>query len=208
MLRDFLIERDLFEKILEKASDEENTKIKKEILEKSVLKKLRKKRSVKKYKKKGVTKDDLREIIEFAGMVSLEFFGGPSDFEIASEHPEWCSHCGTCCTESSPIFIHKDEVNLLLRFNPDLKNEIIINNEYPEHFMFKEDVPCKFHNSKLGRCKIYDTRPQVCRSYPLILIGNDDRPRYTLDLHHRCDYAINLVLKKSIILFDEAIMHI
>ena len=39
-------------------------------------------------------------------------------------------------------------------------------------------------------------------------MGNDDRPHYVLDLHHKCDYTLNLVLEKSIILFDEAVKHI
>jgi len=212
MLRDSLIDRDLFEKIREKAlqeeDNEENTKLKREMLEKTVLRKLRKKRSIKKYRKKGVKKEDLKEIIEFADMVSLELFGGPSDFEIAAEHPQWCSHCGTCCRESSPIFVHKDEANLLLRFNPNLKREIVSNSEYPEHYKFKEDLPCKFHNLESKRCKIYDTRPHVCRSYPLVLIGNDDKPRYIIDLRHKCDYTIQLVLEKSMFLFDEAIRYI
>lgn len=208
MLRDLLIDPELLEKIREKAFEEENTRLKRETLEKAVLKKLRKKRSIKKYKKMGVKREDLREIIEFADMVSLKLFGGPSDFEIAAEHPQWCSHCGTCCRESSPIFIHKDELNLLLRFNSGLKHEIINNEEYPEHFMFKEDLPCKFHNLETKRCKIYDTRPQVCRTYPLVLVGNEDRPRYILDLRHKCDYTIHLVLEKSIILFDEAIKYL
>ncbi|MGB9979245.1 YkgJ family cysteine cluster protein [Methanobacterium sp.] len=212
MLRDILIDRDLFEKIQEKILDEEidneDIKLKKEMLEKAVFKKLRKKRSIKKYKRNGIKKEDLKEIIEFAGMVSLEIFGGPSDFEIEEEHPQWCSHCGTCCMESSPIFIHRDELSLLLRFNPNLKHEIISNDQYPEHFRFKEDIPCKFHNIEAKRCKIYDSRPHVCRSYPLVLMGNDDRPYYVLDLYHKCDYAINLILEKSIILFDEAVNHI
>lgn len=208
MLRDLLIDPELLEKIREKAFEEENTRLKRETLEKAVLKKLRKKRSIKKYKKMGVKREDLREIIEFADMVSLKLFGGPSDFEIAAEHPQWCSHCGTCCRESSPIFIHKDELNLLLRFNSGLKHEIINNEEYPEHFRFKEDLPCKFHNLETKRCKIYDTRPQVCRTYPLVLVGNEDRPRYILDLRHKCDYTIQLVLEKSIILFDEAIKYL
>ena len=131
MLRDLLIDRELFEKIrekvLEEKTSEEDIKLKREILEKAVLKKLRKKRSIKKYKKNGIKRDDLKEIIGFADIVSLKLFGGPSDFEIAAEHPEWCSHCGTCCTKSSPIFIHRDELNVLLRFNPDLKHEIVSN---------------------------------------------------------------------------------
>lgn len=208
MLRDLLIERELFEKVREKALEDKNIRLKRETLERRVLKKLRKKRSIKKYKKKGVTKSDLKEIVEFADIVSLELFGGPSDFEIVNEHMEWCSHCGTCCTESSPIFIHRDELNLLLRFNPGVENEIIRNEDYPEHFKFKKDLPCKFHNSKIKRCKIYNTRPQVCRSYPLVLIGNEDKPRYIVDLHHKCDYTIRLVLEKAMILFDEAIMRL
>jgi Predicted Fe-S-cluster oxidoreductase len=211
MLRDLLIDRGLFEKIrvnVLKGADGEDIKLKREILENLVLKRLRKKRSIKKYQKKGLKKEDLKEIIEFAGMVSLKLFGGPSDFEIASENPQWCSHCGTCCRESSPIFIHKDELGILIRFNPDLKHEIVNNYEYDGHFKFKEDLPCKFHDSKSKRCKIYDIRPHVCRSYPLILMGNSDRSYYVLDLRHKCNYAVNLVLEKSIILFDEAVMHI
>ena len=212
MLRDFLIDRELFEtireKILEEETDREYIKSKKKILEKTVLKRLRKKRSIKKYRKNGIKKEDLKEIIELVGMVSLELFGGQSDFEIAAQHPEWCSHCGTCCAESSPIFIHKDELNVLLQFNPDLRHEMISNNDYSEHFRFKEDLPCKFHDFKAKRCKIYDIRPHVCRSYPLVLMGNKNRQYYVLDLYHNCDYTINLVLEKSMILFDEAIMHI
>lgn len=141
-------------------------------------------------------------------MVSLEIFGGPSDFEIAAGHHDWCSHCGTCCRESSPIFIHRDELDILLRFNPNLKQEIVNNGEYPDHFRFKEDLPCKFHDVRAKKCKIYDSRPHVCRSYPLILMGDDKRSYYVLDLYHSCDYALNLLLEKSIILFDEAISHI
>ena len=211
MIRDLLIDRDLFEKIrtnvLERA-DGENIKLKREILENLVLKKLRKKQSIKKYRKKGLKKEDLKEIIEFAGMVSLKLFGGPSDFEIASENPQWCSHCGTCCRESSHIFIHKDELEILIRFNPNLKHEIVNNYEYDGHFKFKEDLPCKFHDFKSKRCKIYDIRPHVCRSYPLILMENSDRSYYVMDLRHKCNYAVNLVLEKSIILFDEAVIHI
>ena len=64
MLRDLLINKELFEKIREKAlkeGQEEDAHIKMELLEKKVLKKLRKKRSLKKYKKIGIKKDDLKK---------------------------------------------------------------------------------------------------------------------------------------------------
>jgi len=206
MLRDLLIDKKLFQNIRENVLEEGNEElIRRESLEKTVLKKLRKKRSLKKYKKMGISKSDLKEIIELADISSLELFGGPSDYQIINDHPEWCSHCGTCCRESSPIFIHKDEINPILTFKSDLKDEIVENKDYPEHFMFKEDLPCKFHNLEDKRCKIYDVRPQVCRTYPLVLVGNEDKSSYIIDLRHKCDYSILLILEKSMILFDEAL---
>lgn len=204
MLRDLLIDKDLFEELREKALKDEEAKLKMEAREKTVLRKLRKKRSLKKLKKTGIKKEDLKEIVELSDIVGLDLFGGPSDYQLAEEHPEWCIHCGTCCKESSPIFIHRDEVNPILMFNSKLEDEIVQNRDYPEHYMFKEDLPCKFHNSELNRCKIYDVRPQVCSTYPLVLIG-DDNPRYIIDLRHKCDYSNRIVLEKAIILFDEAV---
>ncbi|WP_414469677.1 YkgJ family cysteine cluster protein [Methanobacterium sp. ACI-7] len=204
MLRDLLIERELFQELREKALDGRDAKLKMETREKAVLKKLRKKRSVKKLKKTGITKGDLKEIVELSNIVSLELFGGPSDHQLAEEHPEWCVHCGTCCKESSPIFIHRDEVNPILMFNSKLEDEIVQNRDYPEHYMFKKDLPCKFHNSEENRCKIYNVRPQVCSTYPLVLIG-EDKPRYIIDLRHKCDYSTRIVLEKAMILFDDAV---
>lgn len=204
MLRDLLIEGELFQELRKKALKDENAKLKMEAREKAVLRKLRKKRSLKKFKKTGIKKEDLKEIVELSDIVGLDLFGGPSDYQLAEEHPEWCIHCGTCCKESSPIFIHRDEVNPILMFNSKLRDEIVQNRDYPEHYMFKEDLPCKFHNFEANRCKIYDVRPQVCSTYPLVLIG-DDNPRYIIDLRHKCDYSTRIILEKAMILFDEAI---
>jgi uncharacterized protein len=208
VLRDLLIERRLFRTIRQKALKAEdwdvNAEKEVELLEKLVLKRLRKKRSAKKYRKKGVNKSDLVGIIELADIISLEIFEGPSNSQIAIEHPEWCNNCGRCCKESSPIFIHKDEIRPLLTINPNLKSEIIYNKYYPEHFMFKEDKPCKFYDSKLMKCKIYDSRPQVCRNYPLMMIGKD-HGHNIINLRYDCNFALLMVLEKSILLFDEAV---
>lgn len=209
VLRDLLIERRLFEGIREnalKSEDwEQNAKKDVELLEKNVLKRLRKKRSAKKYRKMGVTKKDLREIIELADIASLELFNGPSNSEIAAEHLEWCNHCARCCTESSPIFIHKDEVNPILTLNPDLKDEIVLNKYYSGHYMFKEDKPCKFHDFESDSCMIYHSRPQVCRNYPLMMVGKEETARNVINLRYNCNYAVSIILEKSTLLFDEAI---
>lgn len=209
MLRDLLIDKKLFNEIranaLKPESWEEDVNRDIALLEKKVLKRLRKKRSAKKYRKNGVRKSDLKEIIELADISSLELFEGPSNSQIAHDHPEWCDDCGRCCRESSPIFIHKDEFNMIITFNPNLKDEITNNVYYPEHFMFQEDTPCKFHDEKTKRCLIYDSRPQVCRNYPLMMVGNESTAHNTINLRYNCNYAVNLVVEKSTILFDEAI---
>lgn len=166
---------------------------------------MRKKRPVKKYKKLNIKKLDLKEIIQLADISSLELFQGPSNLDLAQTHTEWCNHCGQCCTQSSPIFIHHDEVKAITTFNPSLKDEIISNQHYQGHFQFRDDRPCKFHDAEQKRCRIYTTRPQVCQNYPLMLIGSDGHEHYIINLRHDCHYAIRLVLEKSMILFDEAV---
>lgn len=206
MLRDLLIDRDVFLDIRKKSIDsDENSADEIELLEKAVFKRLKKKRSIKKYKKLGVTKADLKEIIELADILGLDALDGPSNYEIAHDHQEWCTICGRCCSESESIFIHKDEVNVLLTLNPDLKGGIIPNKKYPGHFELKDIQPCKFMDPETNKCAIYASRPQVCQSYPLVLIDSDGRPRHIVNLRHLCNYSVMLVLEKSIILFDEAL---
>jgi Fe-S-cluster containining protein len=208
-LRDHLIDRELFDSIRTVALQEEGWDEDKQDqvrrFEKKVLQRMRKKRPVKKYKKLNIKKSDLREIIELADISSLELFQGPSNLELAQTHTEWCDHCGKCCTESTPIFIHRDEVKAITTLNSSLKEEIMPNRLYSEHFQFKEDQPCKFHDTKQKRCRIYDTRPQVCQNYPLMLIGSEGQEHHIINLRHDCYYAKQLVLEKSMILFDEAV---
>lgn len=206
MLRDLLIDRDLFLDIRRKAIDsDENSAEEIELLEKAVFKRLKKKRSIKKYKKLGVTKADLKEIIELADILGLDALEGPSNYEIAQDHQEWCTICGRCCRESESIFIHRDEVNVLSTLNPELKDGIIPNKQYPGHFELKDILPCKFMDLETNKCAIYTSRPQVCRTYPLVLIDSGGRPRHIVNLRHLCNYSVMLVLEKSIILFDEAL---
>ncbi len=208
-LRDQLIDRGLFESIRKAALQEEGWDEDKQAgvkrFERNVLQRMRKKRPVKRYKKINIKKLDLKEIIELADISSLELFKGPSNLELAELHSEWCNHCGKCCTQSSPIFIHRDEVKAITTLNPSLKDEIISNPHYPEHFQFKDDRPCKFHDAPERRCRIYPTRPQVCQNYPLMLIGSEDHEHHIINLSHDCHYATRLVLEKSMILFDEAV---
>lgn len=206
MLRDLLIDRDVFKEIRRKAIEsDDNSTEEIELLEKVVFKRLKKKRSVKKYKKLGVRKEDLKEIIELADIIGLDALDGPSNYELAHDHQEWCTICGRCCRESESIFIHKDEVNVLLTLNPELKDGVIPNEQYPGHFELKDIQPCKFMDPETNKCAIYASRPQVCRSYPLVLVDSGGKTHHIVNLRHLCNYSVMLVLEKSIMLFDEAL---
>jgi len=208
MLRDLLIDKELFEEMRKRAVEsggEENSLEEIELLENAVFKRLKKKRSVKKYKKLGVTKADLKEIIELADIIGLDALDGPSNLDLAKDHQEWCTICGRCCRESESIFIHKDELNVLLTFNPGLEEGIIPNKQYPGHYELKDIRPCKYIDPETNKCGIYDSRPQVCRSYPLVLIDSGGKTRNIINLRSSCNYSVMLVLEKSIILFDEAL---
>lgn len=201
-----MIDKGVFEEIRRKAIEsDDNSTEDIEFMEKAVFKRLKKKRSVKKYKKLGVRKADLKEIIELADIIGLDTLDGPSNYELAQDHQEWCTICGRCCRESESIFIHKDEVNVLLTLNPELKDGIIPNKEYSGHFELKDIQPCKFMDPETNKCAIYTSRPQVCRSYPLVLVDSGGKSRHIVNLRHLCNYSVMLVLEKSIMLFDEAL---
>ncbi len=121
MLRDLLIDREVFDKIRKKAlesDEEENSTEEIDLLEKAVFKRLKKKRSGKKYKK--------------------------------------------------------------IR-------------------------PCQYIDPETNRWAIYASRPRVCRSYPLVLVESGGRTHNIINLRSSCNYSVQLILEKSIILFDEAL---
>lgn len=87
MLRDLLIDQELFEILRTRSLESDdcgmNTTKEVELLEKAVFNRLKKKRSVKKYKKLGVTKGDLKQIIQLADIMGLDTLDGPSNYELA-----------------------------------------------------------------------------------------------------------------------------
>ncbi len=69
-----------------------------------------------------------------------------------------CSRCGNCCTIGIPI-TKKEEVTI--------RNYIEKNNIKPEN-LFEGDnfyAYCCFYDRKKHKCKIYDVRPEICRSF-------------------------------------------
>lgn len=68
-----------------------------------------------------------------------------------------CKNCSTCC-EKYPIDLNDKEYHILKAIKPDL-----ITDDFGKlHIM---PFPCVF--LKDHRCTIYESRPMVCRTYPL-----------------------------------------
>jgi len=89
-------------------------------------------------------------------------------------------------------------MNVLLTLNPQFKDGIVPNKEYPGHFELKDIRPCKYIHPETNRCAIYDSRPQVCRSYPLVLVESNGKTRNIINLRHSCNYSVMLILENRL----------
>jgi len=104
-------------------------------------------------------------------MIRKQFDGKiPKDIykRLRDEHK--CVGCGKCCN-CSPIVISPKDIKVMafaLNMSPKAFKE-----QYTEVYPgkpgishFKKEKPCAFLDEN-NRCKIYNARPDICRSYPL-----------------------------------------
>lgn len=83
-----------------------------------------------------------------------------------------CERCGHCCTKLSEIELEKSERKKYKHIKRDGK-----------YFM---PMPCTYYDNG---CKIYNSRPTVCRRYPLIKISG------VAHISTRCKGAKEICLK-------------
>lgn len=69
-----------------------------------------------------------------------------------------CSRCGNCCTIAIPIT--RDEEKEIRQYIK--KNDIKPENLYEGNNFY---ACCCFYDRKNHKCKIYDVRPSICRSF-------------------------------------------
>ena len=69
-----------------------------------------------------------------------------------------CSRCGECCTIAIPITKKEEKI---------IKNYIKKNDVKPENLFENNNfyAMCCFYDRKNHKCKIYDVRPRICRSF-------------------------------------------
>lgn len=125
---------------------------------------------------------DLMKIIK-ASIVSLS----PLELELYQLEFK-CLQCGNCCKKTHNITVTFDEYEEIIRKigKEEKSNFIELTQQkfaeiqgrknyrddtnaihaYTESFVFKQDEPCKYHDSKSNNCKIYNLRPKVCRNFP------------------------------------------
>jgi Fe-S-cluster containining protein len=90
---------------------------------------------------------------------------------------QFCSGCpAQCCMMSDPIAVTWPDVQRLAKGLKTNNKKIV--KEYLEphtlsnvphlQYKIKRTKPCQWLNERTKRCTIYELRPQICRSYPII----------------------------------------
>lgn len=79
-----------------------------------------------------------------------------------------CSRCGECCAAALPITKGEEK---------KIREYIKANNIEPEFFQKGNDInlQCCFYDRKNKLCKIYEVRPNICRTYKC------DKPKLLLE---------------------------
>jgi Fe-S-cluster containining protein len=81
-----------------------------------------------------------------------------------------CGRCGRCCGEPEIIDLYPEDLNRLSRhFHKNLAQVMVaVCAEHPRggrRYMMNKSKPCQFYKNG---CRIYGSRPIVCRMYPYL----------------------------------------
>ncbi len=154
---------------------------------------------------------------------SLERTRGLSRERLAAEIKDIgfkCISCGECCSgEDNSVVVFPFEVRQILKatreswtdeVEPPNEGEWDLEGQFHtlEWRLKKTDGSCKFFIS--GKCKIYDDRPLLCRTYPFYLDEGNLHYSECQGLRERIDYEkamdmADLLINRSITEIEEAI---
>lgn len=76
-----------------------------------------------------------------------------------------CTQCGNCCIYLRPVIAEIDIDNLVkkLKISRSKFKRMYVTTDDEGDMLFKK-LPCAFFKGK--KCKLYESRPEDCRSYP------------------------------------------
>ncbi len=84
-----------------------------------------------------------------------------------------CQDCGECCLITEMI-LSKEDIKRIIKSSPNnLKKEEFVFKNKEGFFQLKNiSEHCVFFDFLSKQCKVYESRPQGCRFYPLIFDFN------------------------------------
>jgi Fe-S-cluster containining protein len=99
------------------------------------------------------------------------------DYQNGLLTEKFCAGCGAeCCMMSDPIAVNWPDVQRLAK-GLGTNNKKIVKEYLEPHtlsdfshleYKIKKTKPCQWLNEKTKRCTIYELRPHICRTYPVI----------------------------------------
>ncbi|MFX1371785.1 MAG: YkgJ family cysteine cluster protein [Promethearchaeota archaeon] len=116
-----------------------------------------------------------------------------------------CESCGKCCINTEMILSQQDIDLIIQNYPKKLEEEEFIFKNQNGFFQLKNSIEkCVFFDNNLMKCKIYKSRPQGCRFYPMIYDTSKkkctldkDCPRTNLFYKNRKEYKLNCQNLKS-----------
>jgi Fe-S-cluster containining protein len=104
-----------------------------------------------------------------------------------------CRQCGSCCKAGTmdnvdaSVIASKEEVEVIAEEANTTFEKFI--DRLTQHATTKDawcfPLPCMFYEG--GQCRIYNVRPEVCRTYPLTGVAHEDISYTAINLG--CDYG-------------------
>jgi uncharacterized protein len=129
--------------------------------------------------------DQITNLIAFVGVIGEETQGMMKRLKDA------CAGCGWCCSQTVGIIVSAEDADRISRQLKRKKEDLFALRE--GNWTIKNAHPCQWWNTKTGRCRIYNIRPQTCRVWPSL--PNEKGVR-CLQPVAECAYAVRVTAVK------------
>lgn len=114
---------------------------------------------------------------------------------VIREGDRWkCTRCGKCCTSYAVELNDED----LKRFS---SSEIEILEDGRRRLKRRDDSSCIFYDAEKRACRIYERRPDSCRTFPFSIVTKETAER--IGMKFREEDLVSYRGKSFLILFDE-----
>jgi len=111
-----------------------------------------------------------------------------------------CARCGQCCLGGAYTIVDDRDIDRIaegIELGPEIIRETLTTpgpEDWPEARMIRNAGPnnsCTFYDAENKGCTIYESRPAICRTLPMMNV----RQGFRLTLYNHCLGASNLINK-------------